>query len=283
MPPSSITTCKACGHKFIGKYCNRCGEKVYTEHDKSFFHFIEEGVHFVTHFEGTFFTTLKYLFTRPGKLSENYCNGIRKSLFKPLSLFFLLVIIYLLFPVFEGLNMKLYYHVRHTMYGDFAMQKALALAKQHNWTDAQLSDAFHEKAAKVSKFLLMILLPLTAFFFWSVTYKKRPYFFDQMVFATEINSVYLIWGFMIMPLLLTIFILLAKLLTGAQPVIRDGGIGIFVYAVLLLYVTRAVRRFYGLRLWPAIGIAALFYLAHYLIVHVIYKFLLFLITVNLLH
>jgi hypothetical protein len=277
------TICKACAHHFNGRYCNACGEKVYTDHDKSFFHFIEEGLHLVTHFEGTFFTTLKYILTRPGKLSENYCNGIRKSLFKPLSLFFLLVVIYLLFPVFEGLNMKLYYHVQHNVYGSFAMQKATALAHHHNWTDAQLGEAFHKKSASVSKFMLLILLPLTALFFWAVTFKKRKYFFDQMVFATEINSVYLIWGFLIMPLLVTILFILLKAIGAARPSLADDSIGLIIYALLLLYVAVAARRFYKLEWWRAIGIALLFYVAHFLIVQVIYKFLLFLITVSLLH
>lgn len=280
--PSSVIACKACGHKFVGKYCNHCGEKVYTDHDKSFFHFIEEGFHFITHFEGTFFTTLKYIFTRPGRLSETYCNGIRKSLFKPLSLFFLLVIIYLLFPVFEGLNMRLYYHTHHNLYSGYAMQKATAVAHQHGWTDAQLTEAFHKQSTKVSKFLLLVLLPLTALFFWAFTCKRRPYFFDQMVIATEINSVYLIWGFLLMPLLLTGFVLVAEALTGTSPHIADGGIGIFIYTVLVAYVAVAVRRFYNLR-WPAaVGLALLFYLAHYIIVQIIYKFLLFVIAIHLL-
>ena len=62
---------------------------------------------------GTFFNTLKKIFTKPGQLSVDYCNGKRKTYFKPLSLFLLLVVVYLLFPVFEGLNMKLYYHTHH--------------------------------------------------------------------------------------------------------------------------------------------------------------------------
>jgi len=275
-------TCKHCGNSFTGKYCNKCGEKVYSEHDKSLFHFIGEGFHFITHFEGTFFTTLKYIFTRPGKLSEDYCYGIRKSLFKPISLFFLLVIIYLLFPMFEGLNMRLYYHTHHNIYGDYAMQKAASLAQEHYWTDQQLTDAFHQKSVKVSKFLLLILLPLTALFFWALTYKKRSYFFDQMVFATEINSVYMIWGFMLLPLLLSAFMALYQTITGIIIPVHDEIIGIILYAALLSYVTLAMRRFYKIGLGKAIAFSLLFYVAHFLIVQVIYKFLLFVITISLL-
>lgn len=280
---SSVTTCKACGHKFVGKYCNHCGEKVYTDHDKSFFHFVEEGIHFVTHFEGTFFTTLKYLFTRPGKLSENYCNGIRKTLFKPLSLFFLLVVIYLIFPVFEGLNMRLLYHLRNPLYGGYATQKITALMQSQSWSDTQVAELFQQKSAKVSKFLLLILLPLTALFFWSLTHKRRPFFFDQMVFATEINSVYLIWGFMLMPLLLTAFEFTAHLFTGHYVPANDGVLSLIIYGGLLLYLTLAAKRFYRLTTWPALGLSFLFYVAHYTIVQIIYKFLLFFIALQLLH
>ena len=276
-----MLACKNCNNHFTGKYCNRCGEKVYTEHDKSFVHFIEEGIHFITHFEGTFFTTLKYIFTKPGKLSEDYCYGIRKSLFKPLSLFFLLVIIYLLFPVFEGLNMRLYYHVNHNFYGGYAMQKATSVAQEHHWSDAHLTEAFHEKSAKVSKFLLLILLPLTALFFWLLTYKKRKYFFDQMVFATEINSVYLIWGFMILPLLLTGFQVLYNAIAGHYFPFTDDGVGIILYVVLLFYVAVACKRFYSLKWGYALLVALLFYFTHNIIVQIIYKFVLFFITIKL--
>ena len=73
--------CKNCQHEFTGKFCNQCGEKVYSEHDKSLKHVFEEGFHFLTHFEGTFFNTLRTIVLRPGKLSLDFCYGIRKRYF----------------------------------------------------------------------------------------------------------------------------------------------------------------------------------------------------------
>lgn len=274
--------CKNCGARFTGKFCSHCGEKRYTDHDRTVKHFWEEGIHFLTHFEGTFFKTLRYIFTRPGMLSADYCYGIRKSLFKPLSLFLLLCILYLLFPVFEGLNMRLYYHVNGSVYNSYARQEVIDVMQQNNWTDAQVAEAFHKQSTKVSKFLLLILIPLTALFFWLFTYKKRNYFFDQMVFSTEINSVYLIWGFMLLPLLLTVFQLLYEAITGATYPFTDWGVGIILYALLLFYVVLACRRFYGVRTAYAIVIAVFFYIAHYIIVQIIYKFILFVISIKLL-
>lgn len=278
---NAIHTCKNCQQQFKGNYCSHCGEKMYSDHDRHVSHFVHEGLHFITHFEGTFFTTLKYIFTRPGKLSADYCYGIRKSLFKPLSLFLLLCIIYLLFPVFEGLNMRLFYHVNGSVYNTYAKSEVVEIMQQNQWTQEQMAKAFHEQSTKVSKFLLLLLLPLTALFFWAFTYKKRGYFFDQMVFATEINSVYLIWGFMLLPLLLTAFQFVYQFVTGAVFPFTDSGIGIIMYALLLVYVMLACRRFYGLKTGYAILIALLFYLAHNIIVQVIYKFILFFISIKL--
>ncbi len=154
--------------------------------------------------------------------------------------------------------------------------------RQHAWSDAQLTQAFHLKSEKVSKFLLLILLPLTALFFWAFTYKKRRYFFDQMVFATEINSLYLIWGFMIMPILLLCFQFLTELISGTNLPVYDEVLGVIIYSVMLIYLVFGLRHFYGLKLWQAIGLALLFYLAHFVIVQIIYKFLLFYISISLL-
>ncbi|MEJ7625555.1 MAG: DUF3667 domain-containing protein [Ferruginibacter sp.] len=100
-------TCKNCGFNFTGYYCNRCGEKVYTEVDKSLTHLIQGTFHFITHLEGTFLNALKTFLTQPGKFSFDYCRGIRKKYYKPVSFFMMLVILYLIFPRFQGLNMKL--------------------------------------------------------------------------------------------------------------------------------------------------------------------------------
>ena len=280
---SATLTCKNCGNHFEGKYCNQCGEKVYSEKDKSVFHLFEEGLHFITHFEGTFFNTLKKIFTQPGQLSVDYCNGKRKTYFKPLSFFLLLVVLYLLFPVFEGLNMKLYYHTHHILYGNYARRMVIDIMTQKHLADGQVESLFHPVSEKVSKFLLVILLPLTALFFWLLTFKKRKYFFDQMVFSAEINCMYLLWGFLLLPLLLFIFEEIWHLLTNNYLNVADEALGIITYALLCIYTGAGARRFYKITKWQSAGFAILFYIAHLIIVQYIYKFILFYIVIHQIH
>jgi hypothetical protein len=274
-----VSTCKNCGNHFTGKYCNECGEKVYTEHDRSAFHFIEEGFHFMTHFEGTFFTTVKTLFTKPGQISVDYTYGIRKKYFKLLSLFLLLVVLYLLFPVFEGLNMRLYYHVHHGMYGGYARQRVVDLMQQKHWTDEQMTEAFHKVSEKTSKMLLLMLIPLTALVCWLVTFKKRKYAFDQMVFATEMNCFFLVWGFLVLPLLL---VLVEKVFGNALP-LGEIFSAFLIEVPFLIYVIIAGKRFYTLKFWKALLFGIYFIVFHAFIVQYVYKFVLFVSVINQIH
>lgn len=272
--------CKTCGNNFSGKYCNICGEKVYTNRDKTLAHFFEEVLHFIIHLDGTFFRTVKTLFTKPGQLSKDFSDGIRKPYFKPLSLFLLLVIIYLLFPFFEGLNMQLKYYMQNRVYGQFASEQVNRVLQQQHVTESALAELFHHKAEKVSKFLLLIILPLTALFFWLFTFKKRKYFFDQMVFSTEINNIFLLWGFMALPLLLMVFVKVYHFFSGHYLSLTDGPVGIIMYSVLCLYVVIAARRFYSVKKWYAIILGLLFYFVHIIVLQGVYKFLLFVIVIN---
>lgn len=276
-------TCKNCGNHFKGKYCNTCGEKVYTEHDKSITHLFEEAFHFLSHFDGLLFHTVRTIFTRPGTLSLDYCNGKRKPYFKPLSFFLLLVVLYLIFPLFEGLNMQLQYYSQNAIYGAFARQKVASLLAAHHLTDAQLAEQFHHKAEKVSKFLLVIIIPFSALLLWLLSFRKRRYFFDQMVFAAELNSFYLLWGFLLLPLLLLLFEKGYYLLNSVYLPVADDAAALIINIPFCVFILLAARKFYVLKWWQAACLTLLFIVMHQIIIHVVYKFLLFVIVINQIH
>lgn len=272
--------CKNCSNSFTLDFCNKCGEKIFHEHDKSITHFFVEGLHFLTHFEGKFLTTLKTMFLHPGKMSLDYTNGVRKKYFKPLSLFLLLVVIYLVFPLTEGLNMKAVYHTGNFLYGDYAEATIGNLMADKNLNAAQFENIFHIKGEKVSRILLVILIPLTALWFWLFTFRKRPFFFDHVVFSSELNSFYLLWGFLIFPGLL---LLLSAIFGSQYTDSRQSQLifGLITYIPTLIYVCIGSYRFYGFKKWYAPLFGILFAIVHTFIVQFIYKFILFLITIYL--
>lgn len=268
--------CKNCANHFTGKFCNNCGEKVYNEKDKKVAHLFEEAFHFITHFEGTFFTSLKTIFRTPGKLSVDFCNGIRKKYFKPLSFFLMLVILYLLFPLFEGLNMKMYYHTVHDVYGSFAAKKVAAVMQEKHMTWDQLSEAFHNKGEKVSKFLLFSVIPVLAFVSWLLGYKKIRYYYDHFIFSTEASSFFLLWGFLLFP----VIVYLIRSITGVMFLGGDAYLGIFIIGALAIFILIAARRFFQFKWWYSVLYTLIYLAALAGYINTVYKFILFNLAIN---
>lgn len=269
--------CKNCNNRFSGKYCNACGEKIYTEKDKKISYLFAEAFHFLTHFEGTFFNTLKAVFTQPGKLSADYCDGLRKKYFKPLSFFLLLVILYLIFPVFEGLNMKLKYHENHMLYGKYAAAKVAGIIEQTGARHESLESSFHRAGEKTSKFLLFIVIPFVALVSWLMGFKKRRMYFDHFVFSIEMCSFLILWGFLLMPALIRLF----NLITGSYLFTSENQTGLAIITVLLVYVSIAAGYFFRFKWWVAVIYSLVFSIVLILFIEFVYKFILFIIAINL--
>jgi len=241
---STNQTCKTCGNSFTGKFCNQCGEKVYTEHDKSIFHIADEAFHFVTHFEGRFLTTVKTIFTRPGKLAYDYCDGSRKQYFKPISLFLLCIVLYLLFPKFDGLNMK--FNSFLSPQNNFTwLTKPVAKKKiqASSITLEKLNEEYNKESAKVSKIFLLMLIPLTAVVLYLLFYTKHRYFFDHFIMATEFTSIMVIMVFLLLPLIVVVG---SWIYPPVALFVTDGNmlpVGI-IHLLLLTFLVMAFKRFY---------------------------------------
>jgi hypothetical protein len=267
--------CKNCGNQFKGKFCNNCGEKVYTEHDKSFKHFIEEGFHFLTHFDSKFFKSWWLVMTKPGYVSSQISHGIRKPYFKPFSIFLLGVVLYLIFPIFPGLNVPMKEHVNGKYKAISAPLAARKIRSKNISLDA-LAKEFDEKSPKFAKVLLLVIVPLSAFGLQLMFMSKHRYYFDHLLVASEINTFYLYFHFFIVPLILTVIILLLSVFGYRGHVsIGDGILKPVYLCVTCAYCTAIFRRFYNQKTWRAICKAALFLFAHWLIVYILYRLILF--------
>lgn len=268
--------CKNCGAGFTGKYCNQCGEKYYQEKDRKISHLFEEAFHFITHFEGTFFTTLKTIFSKPGQVSKDYCDGIRKKYFKPLSLFLLLVVLYLLFPLVSGLNMPLEYHLKSDEYGFFACNKINAFRKTHpEQSFIMIKQQFEAKSEKLSKLLLLLIIPCCALVLWMLSFFRRRFFFDQMVLSAEINSFFLISNFFLLPFLITLIYIVSKALHITTSWMTDDVYTFTGQTITAVFAAFAFKRFYNFGLIYRVLAACIFISLHSLIVYILYKFTLF--------
>jgi hypothetical protein len=195
-----MTTCKNCNKKFNGKYCNNCGQKHYSDSDKHISSIFKETFHYFTHFEGTLFSTLKVIYFHSGKLSVDYCNGIRKKYFHPVSFYFLIVALYLVFPVAEGLNVPLQFQEK-TYMGELKREQVLSKMQDETITREQFTEKYVHASTKVSKILLFLFIPFSTILISFLYYNQKRLIFDLIIFSTEINIFFITTFFLLFPLL----------------------------------------------------------------------------------
>jgi len=96
------TNCLNCD-AYVGKrYCEVCGQENVEPHE-SFWHLVSHFINDITHFDGKFFTTTKYLLTRPGYLPREYLKGRRQSYLHPIRMYlFASAMFFLLFFSFDS-------------------------------------------------------------------------------------------------------------------------------------------------------------------------------------
>ena len=80
------TDCLNCGAAVQGRYCHVCGQEN-TEPKETFWHMFTHFFYDITHFDGSFFVTLKDLLFKPGFLSREYMLGRRKKYLHPVRMY----------------------------------------------------------------------------------------------------------------------------------------------------------------------------------------------------
>lgn len=78
--------CLNCNAVIHGKYCHVCGQEN-LEPEESVWHLVTHFFNDITHFDGKFFSTLKYLILKPGFLSREYKAGRRASYLNPIRMY----------------------------------------------------------------------------------------------------------------------------------------------------------------------------------------------------
>ena len=80
------TNCLNCNAEVHGRFCHICGQENVAPRE-SVFHLVNHFFQDITHFDGKFFSSMKWLFTRPGFLPAEYNRGRRASHLNPIRMY----------------------------------------------------------------------------------------------------------------------------------------------------------------------------------------------------
>jgi hypothetical protein len=173
-----MITCKNCGHKFEGRYCNHCGQSAKT-HRIDIKFLWEDIQHGIIHYDKGIIFTLKQLYLKPGYVIKDYINGKRVHHFRPISLCIVLATIYAL--VFHLLHIKLIKDedidaanffekiIQHYYWFVFATIPIFALSTFISFRDKEYNfwEYFILETFKVAQRLLIHIFSLPILYFFS--------------------------------------------------------------------------------------------------------------------
>jgi len=86
LPERKEKICLNCKSVIYGRFCHVCGQQN-TEPKETFWSLITHFIYDITHFDGKFFETTKYLLFRPGYLAYEYLRGRRASYLNPIKMY----------------------------------------------------------------------------------------------------------------------------------------------------------------------------------------------------
>lgn len=270
-------TCVNCGNTFTGNYCNNCGEKLVSDHDKSLSHFFEEAFHFVTHFDSRYFKSLWKVFSKPGLLAEEYSAGIKRKNFSPLSLFLVGVVVYLLFPALRGLNISFNDHLGQyrSIHFNFLVAWAEHKAAHHHTTLEELGNHFNEESAHLAKPLLFFIIPFCGFSLALLFRKKARFFLDHFTLSAELNTFFLYFNFLLVPLVSWLLSFVISIQSGHMLFINDAVLIPLYLVSFLLFCIIAFHRFYKINYIRAVTASLGYLFFQSLIVYFIYRMIVF--------
>lgn len=266
------THCTNCKSVLYGKFCSHCGQKVYTDRDKSWRHLWHEAIHFITHFEGKIGKTITTIYRKPGQLTLDYTNGIRQPYYKPVSLYLFIVVLYLLFPMASGMNMEMKYYKGIPFFGNYVAQQIEHYMWIKGVTEDQLTSTFAVASKNTSKFLLLLLIPLSVPLLRILYFKRKPYLFDVFILATEINIFFLLTFFLLLPLLLLPVTYFWEVVTN------DQFFAPFTLALFILYCSILFRKMFLESWWLALIKGIIFSLLFVFLIVSVYRIIVFEVT-----
>lgn len=278
LEPLTIHLCKNCGHSFEGFYCNLCGEKVIQPKDRKFKSFMTTVMIATTFVDNKFIKSLWLAISNPGFLSREYVNGRRVRYMRPLQMFFILNLIYFLFPVLQmfksSLKTQMYFLPHSRWVHDIVMKKIL----DEGFTLQGYGLMYDEKTTSLAKLLVVIFIVLASVPLSLIFKKKDRYFTDHVAFSVELTCFNLAVNTIALTLLFSFINWILKLTDiGGKNYLNDITLTVIFVSTNLYFIFRAAKTFYGqhgkmLVIKAILGIVGLF------IALEVYRIILFFIT-----
>lgn len=246
----TTTTCKNCETTLKGKYCHTCGEKIVEPTDfylKTMFGQVVDGLFNI---DSKVFRTFKHLLIKPGSLSLNYVEGIRKPFMKPIQLFLVSnILFFLLLTQADILRIPAKYY-----FNDANMENLKSVSKETGLSESELFQKYDQTSANVSKAAIILLVPILTLVLLVLHQRNKQFFGMHLIFSMHYIS----------------FFFLSCLLAVIVSRFGNKFLQLFIFLINLIYLVLATRTFYK-NSWVLSTIKSLLFLFGFVLLTLTYR------------
>jgi hypothetical protein len=194
--------------------------------------------------DSRFVKTLWMVIKNPGSLSRDFANGKRVKHLSPMSLFFVLNLIYFFFPVIQLFNASLNTQLLSplsSLYSEIIAHKIVKMGIDLN----SFTLLYNVKTTGLAKLMVMVFVVISSLPLNLLYWKKNKYFTDHVTYAVELAC----FNLFINTIMLTIMV---RLTGGGSYLDEIALTGIFAFTNLY-FVLRSGYTFYHERGWRLIA------------------------------
>ncbi|WP_462251012.1 DUF3667 domain-containing protein [Ekhidna sp.] len=273
IPDQSQLHCLNCGTPVSSSYCHHCGQRVRDNLDRSLGRLLGEFLGNIFFLDNRFFVSLIYFLRFPGRMTVEFLGGKRKKFISPVTLFLFFNLVYFFVNPLSDYSLPLSDQVYGQPYSTWTKEWVDKKLKNEGLSMQEYAITYQNMSDQISKSVMILNIPIIALFVYLITFRKRKFYFDNLIYSFHFFSLYMLsW------IMLSWVGSLGELLS-LDPDTMLGGIRfeLFVWFIPLLYAILSIRNFMNIRWYWSIP-AGLGAMTAVLISNLIYRFLIFIIT-----
>lgn len=176
-----------------GQYCNQCGEQRVSAELRSVKYILRDLFTEFTSVDGKLWKTLRTLFFKPGQLDYDYHIGKRINYIKPITLFLLFNVLFVMFSPITDFYLSFYDQLDHQTYSSFTKPLVLEYIAEQQASVKSYAQAYNQLVPVLARSLIILQVPVFAFLVSLICWQKNKFSGDYLIFGFNYNSWLLVW------------------------------------------------------------------------------------------
>ncbi len=201
-PNLKLDVCPSCSKQQLGAhFCANCGEKRLNPDSRSIKHIMADYIENLTSLDSKVWRTVFLLLFKPGHLDRDYHLGKRIGYIKPIALFLIINVLFVIFSPMSDYYINLYDQLTLQPYSPWINDHFQWFLAGSGMEPNAYQSQYDHTVTLLSRSTIIIQAMVFFVFATLINYRKGYFSGDHMVFSLNLHSWYMAWVLLLMALI----------------------------------------------------------------------------------